>query len=132
MYKFGKKSKEKMSGIHGDLKLVLNEAIRVVDFSVLEGHRGEQTQNLYCAQGRSKVRFPDGKHNSIPSDAVDVAPCPYPRTEAGTRQAYYMAGIIRGVAHKLGIKIRIGCDWNGDGEIRNDKFQDVWHIEKVG
>lgn len=131
MYKFGSKSREKMSSIRGELKLLLNEAIKIVDFSVLEGHRNNIVQDAYFEAGKSKVKFPNSNHNSYPSKAVDIAPYPYPQNEIELRQAYYLAGIIEGLAHKMRIKIRIGCDWNQDGDIRNDKFQDVWHIEMI-
>lgn len=131
MYSFGKKSLEKIETIHDDLKLVLYEAIKIIDFSVIEGQRCKEIQDKYFNEGRSKVKFPNGKHNTIPSDAVDIAPFPYPANKEELSQAYFLAGVITGVAFKMGIKIRIGCDWNGDGNIRNDKFQDVWHVERI-
>lgn len=131
MYKFGNASKEKLSSINYDLQRLLCAAIKVVDFSILEGHRGQKKQDEYFAAGVSKVKFPNGKHNAYPSDAVDIAPYPYPKGDTGIRQAYYLAGVITGLAIGMDIKIRIGCDWNQDGDIRNDKFQDVWHIEIV-
>ena len=132
MYKFGGASRVKLATLHEDIQIVLNEAIKIVDFSILEGYRGKEKQNRYFLDGVSKVRFPFGKHNKVPSEAVDIAPYPYPRNENEIKQAYYLAGIIRGIAAAKVIKIRIGCDWDQDGIIRNDKFQDVWHIEIVG
>ena len=84
------------------------------------------------AKNKSKVKFPNSKHNSYPlSKAVDIAPYPYPKTNDGIKQAYFLAGIIKGIAVEMGIDIIIGCDWNNNGNIRDDNFQDVWHIELV-
>lgn len=131
MYRFGKRSKAEMATIEEDLQKILNRAIKVVDFSVREGHRNKAKQDGYFASGKSKLKFPEGKHNCFPSEAVDIAPSPYPKTDAGIKQAYFLAGIIKGIAVEMGIDIIIGCDWNNDGDIRNDNFQDVWHIELI-
>lgn len=131
MYRFGNKSARKLLELDCDLQLILNIAIKLVDFSIIEGHRDEATQDEYYFTGKSKVQYPGSKHNKFPSLAVDIAPFPYPKTDYEVRQAYFLTGLIKGIAHSLGIKIRVGCDWNADGDMRNDKFQDVWHIEKL-
>jgi len=45
-----------------------------MDFTVLEGHRGEERQNELQAAGKSQLRYPNSKHNTFPSMAVDIAP----------------------------------------------------------
>ena len=37
--------------------------------------------------------------------------------------------MIRGIAHSLGIKIRVGADWDSDGKIRDQEFDDLVHFE---
>ena len=76
MPKFGKKSLEKLNTCDKRLQLVLNEVIKTVDCSVLEGHRGEQRQNKLYDEGKTKLKFPNGRHNASPSRAVDVVPYP--------------------------------------------------------
>jgi len=61
--------------------------------------------------------------------AVDVAP--YPIDWNDVRRFYYLIGYIRGIADKLGINIRVGADWNGNGEIKDQNFHDLPHIELV-
>ena len=64
-YKFGKKSLERLSTCNGLLQEILNEAINIMDFTVLWGHRDKEEQNKAFRDGNSKVKFPNSKHNSI-------------------------------------------------------------------
>lgn len=76
MPKFSKISKERLATCHPDLQAVCNELIKQYDFSVLEGHRGEQAQNAAYRKGTSQVKYPHSAHNKTPSLAVDIAPYP--------------------------------------------------------
>jgi peptidoglycan L-alanyl-D-glutamate endopeptidase CwlK len=40
-----------------------------------------------------------------------------------------LAGVVTGVAHELGIKIRWGGDWDQDGEWKDERFVDMPHYE---
>lgn len=46
------------------------------DCSITDGHRDEIKQNFYFEKGTSKVQWPNSKHNSNPSLAVDCVPWP--------------------------------------------------------
>lgn len=127
MPKFGNKSKMHLATLHRNLQWLMNEAIKHIDFSILEGHRTEERQKELYDSGKSKTMH--SKHLTSPSMAVDIAPYPYPKTEKGLNQLYYLIGLIKGLAIGGGLKIRLGSDWNRDNDIRNDKFQDAWHIE---
>ena len=50
---FGKKSKERLATCHEDLQKVFNEVIKVVDCSVLEGHRDERRQEQLFSEGKT-------------------------------------------------------------------------------
>ena len=76
MPRFGKRSRENLSTCHEDLQKVFNEVIKHVDCSVLEGHRDERTQEKLFSEGKTKVHYPMGRHNTEPSRAVDVVPYP--------------------------------------------------------
>lgn len=132
MPSFGKKSKEKLAQLHPDLQKVLNEAIKHYDFTILEGHRDQATQDKYYAEGKSKVKYPQSKHNTIPSEAVDLAPyyntAPHIRWN-NTNDFSYLAGFIRGIALSMGIKIRWGGDFNRNNEIGDDNLVDMPHHE---
>lgn len=129
MYKFGARSQQKLNTCHNDIQEVLNEAIQIIDFTVLCGHRGQKEQNDHFHAGRSKVQYPDSKHNSMPSIAVDIAP--YPIDWNNIERFAQLGGIIKGIAHSKGIKIRCGFDWDGDGDITDQSFMDWPHIELI-
>lgn len=44
------------------------------DLSVICGHRNKEDQDAAFAAGNSRVRWPRGKHNKTPAEAVDVVP----------------------------------------------------------
>ena len=76
MPKFGRKSRQRLGTCHPKLQMVFNEVIKHIDCSILEGHRDAITQNKYFKEGKSKVKYPDGRHNKVPSLACDVVPYP--------------------------------------------------------
>ena len=43
-----------------------------------------------------------------------------------------MGGMIRGIALQLNVPVRWGGDWDGDGEIKDNSFDDLVHIEIKG
>jgi hypothetical protein len=82
---------------------------------------------------RSKVQWPDGKHNTMPSEAVDVQPYPYPEKESTLREDLsYIAGLFIAFGRAEGVVLRWGGDWDKDGETADNKFDDLFHIEIVG
>jgi len=129
MPKFGKKSKKQLSTCNKKLQEVFNEVIKTVDCSVLEGHRGENRQNALYKEGKTKVKFPKGRHNHNPSLAVDVVP--YPIDWDDRERFHLFAGFVLGVANQMGIPIRWGGDWNQNWEVDDNQFDDFPHFELV-
>ncbi len=127
MPSFSARSLEKLNTCDERLQKIMKEAIKHVDFTILEGHRDEETQNEYFRQGKSKLKYPKGKHNSIPSKAIDVAP--YPIDWSDTRRFDHLAGIIVGIGLTMGIKLRWGGDWDGDYSFKDQTFHDLPHFE---
>ena len=127
MPKFGKKSKEELSSCREELQKVFNEVIKTVDCSVLEGHRSKDRQNALYKEGKTKVTYPKGRHNSFPSLAVDVAPYPI---DWGDRERFHLfAGFVLGIAKGMGITLRWGGDWNQNFEVDDNMFDDCPHFE---
>lgn len=94
------------------------------------GHRDRDTQESLFASGASTLRYPDSKHNKKPSEAVDFQPYPYPRSEPKLWGALgYLAGRAFAIAQEEGFKIRWGGDWNGNGDLTDQNFDDLFHIE---
>jgi len=143
-YPFSKDSKAKLDTAHPVLQQLFRHVSEIYNCKIIEGHRGEEAQNRYFEQGVSKVKFPDGKHNKEPSEAIDSGPYPIKWVDdafldqltAGEREQvqrlcrwYHYCGVVKGVASELGISIRQGCDWNGNDVFTDQKFHDLPHTE---
>lgn len=127
MPSFSKKSRDRLDECHPDLQEVFNAVIEVFDCTILEGHRPEDRQNRMVEEGKSQVRWPRSKHNSLPSRAVDVSP--YPIDWNDRERFTLFAGFVLGVAHSKGITLRWGGDWDQDTEVDDNTFDDLPHFE---
>lgn len=133
MYHFGDKSNERLHECDARLQIVLNEAIKFMDFSVLCGYRDEKAQMAaYNAVPRlSNAKFGQSPHNFTPSRAVDIVP--YPVDWKNHERFAYLAGLVRGIGSMHNIAITWGHDWDGDGVLgKNDpdeKLLDMPHFE---
>jgi len=127
MPKFGKRSKNALHSCDERLIKVFDEVIKTVDCSVLEGHRSKAKQNKAYEEGRSKLKYPNGNHNAVPSMAVDVAP--YPIDWNDRERFHLFAGFVLGVASGIGIKLRWGGDWNMNWFVSDNNFDDLPHFE---
>lgn len=127
MAKFGRSSRARLDTCHPDLQRLFEEVVKTWDCSVLQGTRDEETQNRLFDEGKSKLRWPESKHNSLPSNAVDVAPYPIDWNDTG--RFYMFVGYTKRVAEEMGIKIRVGADWDSDGNTDDQTFNDLPHFE---
>ena len=117
---FGSRSKTHLSTCEQELQDVLNEAIKHYDFSVIDGYRDMERQNLYFNDGKSQVRWPNSKHNSYPSRAVDIIPYPLGFDSENT-EFDRMATYILSAASELGVRLEWGGHWKN--------FKDYAHFE---
>ena len=133
---FGAESKKQLAKAHPKLQLLLKEAIKVVDFKILDSTRGRSAQTKAFLTGHSKAKFGQSAHNYVPSIAVDLFPAPY---QWKNRKAfvklydvlgYYdpQTGIGAGLAWKYKIGLRCGLDWHMDGVNPGDDW-DGGHYE---
>ena len=127
MPNFGKKSRDQLATCDNRLQMVFNEVIKSVDCSILEGHREKERQNQLFDEGKTKVLYPNGRHNDYPSNAVDVVP--YPVDWEDRERMTLFAGFVLGVANQMGINLRWGGDWDQDFEVQDNKFDDFPHFE---
>jgi peptidoglycan L-alanyl-D-glutamate endopeptidase CwlK len=130
MPSFGEKSRKNLETCDVELQELFNEVVKNFDCSVLCGHRSEEDQNEAFRANRSKLKFPDSKHNFKPSRAVDVVP--YPIDWGNLNRFYMFGGYVKGIAEKLGIKIRWGGDWDNDTMTDDQRFMDLPHFELNG
>lgn len=143
MRSFGAKSKKNLDTLHGDLAFLLTSFLRVspCDFGILYGWRGEKIQNELYKQGRSNAKFGKSKHNHIEmgkpcSLAADIYPYidgsyVVGKTQKEVCTIVSMMGALKEHARALGIKIRVGDDWDADGDLSDTNLFDAFHVELV-
>lgn len=129
MYYFGQRSQQKIRTLHPDLKLLVYRGIKLFDFSVVWGYRDEKTQNALFLAGDSQLQWDKSQHNKTPSLAFDADP--FPIDYENLKRYYFMAGIFKGIASEIGIKLRWGGDWNSNNIFRDNKFNDLGHFEII-
>ena len=127
MPRFGKRSKERLSTCDERLQKVFNEVIKYIDCTVLEGHRGQERQDKLFDEGKTKVKYPSGRHNANPSRAVDITP--YPVDWDDRERQTLFAGFVIGTARAMGITLRWGGDWDMDFKVMDNRFDDFPHFE---
>lgn len=133
-------SLSRLQSVHPTLGLVVIEAEKIVPLIVIEGHRGKEAQDKAFAEKKSKLQWPNGKHNALPSLAVDLAPF---YMEGSTRAIDWgdliafgrIMGCIQTIAHQMRVQLRFGLDWDGDfrsaGRDPGETFLDAPHVEIV-
>lgn len=143
MHKFSNRSKTRLGTCEMDLQELCNEALQIMNLTVLEGHRLTEDQLKKFRAGLSKVKW--SKHNETPSEAVDISPWPIPDKwgSAGPDRLfnikefkerakfYYLGGIMMALAYVRGISLRWGGNWDRDYEVDfgDQSFDDLVHFE---
>ena len=146
---FGRTSTARLSTCHVLLQRLFQRVVLDYDCVVIEGHRGQQAQDRAFAEGNSKLKWPNGNHNAYPSNAGDVAPYDVvlkgvnwktkvldagkldKEALANLCRFYHFAGMVKGVALLMGLKVRWGGDWDGDNYFNDQTFNDLVHFEIV-
>jgi len=131
MNQYSQSSQANLDSCHVDLQIIFLDALKVMDHSIICGYRTQDEQLALFLEKKSKVRM--GQHNHIPSMAVDAIPYPIdPKWEKDRDRIILFAGIVLGIAHRRKIKIRWGGDWDGDKDMKDQKFNDLVHFELKG
>jgi hypothetical protein len=135
MRKWGKNSLKQYETLDPTLAHYLDRALQeIADISLIQGHRNQEDQMkaYFSVPQRSKLMWPDGKHNSLPSLAVDFQPYPRPKSKVKLFAALgYIAGRIIQMAEEDGVVIRWGGDWDSDGDLTDQNFDDLFHLEII-
>jgi len=137
MPSFGRRSTQRINSCHPDLQRLFKDVVKEYDCTILCGHRGQEEQTLAFENKKSKVQWPNSKHNSTPSMAVDLVPYPVDWGNTGTRRErqkaiarfYHFAGFVLAHAKEMGIEVRWGGDWDGDRLFDDQNFDDLPHWE---
>jgi len=133
VFEYSHRSKIALASAHPDLQHLFNEVIKVIDCTVIFGHRTEAEQNEMVRKGYSKLTFPKSNHNKTPSLAVDAVPYYSnhdPHIDWQDLEKFcYFAGIVKGIAAQLNIGITWGRDWDNDNDFKETKWIDCPHFE---
>jgi len=129
MPNFSGTSKQRLGTCQPDLQRLFKAVIKHYDCTILCGFRNQEDQQKAFTEKHSTVQFPNSKHNSFPSIAVDVAP--YPIDWDDMERFRHFAGFVEGMATAMGIKIRSGGDWDRDHQFDDQRFIDMPHFELV-
>jgi len=132
---FGEKSEIKLLQATMNLQHIfrMSLALGLIDFSIIESYREKKLQDKYYRLGKSRVQWPNSKHNRRPSSAVDVAPFINGKSSYKWEYCVFLAGIVLAVAKKHSLcEIRWGGNWDMDGEpITDQSLQDLVHYEEI-
>lgn len=123
--KFSEKSLRNLDGVDVRLVALCTETLKVIDFAVDDGVRTIEEQRANVARGKSWTM--NSKH--LEGKAVDLHPVPLNWQD--TEMFCVLAGVIRGVADRLGLTIRWGGDWNRNDSTADEKKRDYGHFELV-
>ena len=119
MFKLGKRSIERLQGVHPDLVKVVERAIDLspVDFTVLEGLRSPERQQILVASGASQTL--NSRH--ITGHAVDLGAWVDNQVDWSWPLYHKIANAMKAAANELGVAIVWGGDWK--------TFKDGPHFE---
>lgn len=132
MSDYNKLSLERLESCHEKLRDLWCAAKEITPILVTCGYRNEIDQNEAFANGTSTLKWPDSKHNSFPSKAIDCCPLINGQPMLHDReQIIKMAGVIITCAKIKSIPIRWGGDWRNEGSIGAHKPVDLYHFELI-
>ena len=138
MPSYSKSSKKKLETCHPYIQLIFNQIILEFDNTIVCGHRGKVAQMTAFLRKKSKLNWPNSKHNNLIkyntpySLAIDAAPYDEKMKAIDWNdlsRIYYFAGRVMQKASDLGIKLRWGGDWDQDTETKDNTFNDLVHFE---
>lgn len=123
MNKFSPTSLKRLGTCDVRLQELMANVLQRRDISITSGHRGEEEQNILFEQGYSMLMYPHSRHNSYPSQAVDIVPWP----EKWDSDAAFdeLAVIVKEEAEKLSIDIVWGGDWTSFVDKPHWELRDV-------
>ena len=150
MYKLSERSLQRLQGVHPNLVKVVKRAIEISkqDFTVLEGVRTKKQCMTNYGKGRTiaqcvakgvpaqyanpnaaKVTWLNNPFASkhVSGKAVDLVP--YPVDWDDLKKFDTIAQAMLQAAKELGVPVRWGADWDGDGKPRERGESDSPHFE---
>lgn len=135
-FKFGSKSLKELSTVKPALQKVAHRALELsdIDFTIVQGIRTVSQSAQNAQNGTSFLKDPS-KSKHITGDAIDFAPLKDGKIDWNDRETFWKVALVfKRAAEELGIKVRLGADWNGSGDYKDEVKRGVFdggHIELV-
>lgn len=123
-----KRSLANLATLRPELQRLYTEVDKRFKIVLTDGRRGRIAQTRAYNIGNSKVQFGKSAHNYTPSIAADAYPAPFNQKEKVSRMIE-LYKVIKQVALEMNIPIRQGADFNRDGDLTNDPWDDLPHTE---
>ena len=122
-FKLGRRSKDRLKGVHSDLVRVVERAIEVtgVDFTVLEGVRSPERQQELVSSGASQTL--DSRH--LTGHAVDLGALLGGKVSWDWSLYYRVAAAVQQAGQELEVPIRWGGAWDRELTGSNQAPQDM-------
>ena len=140
MPSYSKSGEAVLATCHVDIQTIWYELIKEVNCTAICGHRTKGAQEVAVMEGKSQTHWPNSKHNTLPSMAIDSGPY-FPELRnldwEDIKAFCYFAGKVEALARgllkegKITHRIRWGGDWDGDGRTLDQKFNDLVHFELI-
>lgn len=126
--------KSRLATCEEDIQKVVGKVIEKWNINIIFGHRGKEDQDKAIAEGKTKLQWPNSKHNTTPSKAIDMCPVEVvgkrENIDWKDRERFSLfAGYVLGIAEAMGVGIRWGGDWDQDTEVKDNNFDDLVHFE---
>ena len=107
---FSAASLAKLATCHHKLQKLARAVIEDIDIVVICGHRTKVEQDKAFETGHSKLQFPESRHNSYPSEAIDIGPIVNSLIPWDDHQIWdKLRDIVFAKAKELGIEV----EWGG-------------------
>ena len=133
MYVLGKRSRERLQGLHPDLVAIVEKAIKITkkDFTVLEGLRSVERQRRLVNEGKSQTM--NSRH--LTGHAVDVAPWVNGTVSWDWEDYYPVADSFLKASRLLNTPLRWGGNWrvhdlrkwHGTSKLLHSKYPGNFH-----
>lgn len=129
---FSKTSEDRLATCDQRLQFLMHRAIQrsPIDFMVLCGFRDKEEQEASFAAGTTTLHWPFGKHNRIPSLAVDIAPVHV--TDGHTvidwndeKSFEFLAHYVLGIAHALDLQVTWGGNWKRPHDMPHFEVKEI-------
>ena len=128
MARFDARSERNLAKLHPQLQKVMVDACKTYNFIISDSSRNEIDQNKAYRMGFSRVKFGQSAHNWSPSLAADCYPSPFNANESRSKMIE-LYQVIKQSAKNVGVSIRQGADFDRDGNLKNDQWVDLPHVE---